>query len=133
MINLISSSSTESPESLNEYAVVLMDSDLTFCPAGKNSESSRIYEALSLGSVPVVEDPSTMCGNQFDGTALQLLKKFNAPIVYIKSWENELDKLLSNEQSMTIQEKIARRATVVNWYNDFRKKCANQFLHILNK
>jgi len=35
---------------------VLKSSDLTLCPVGLNSESYRIYEALSVGSLPVVED-----------------------------------------------------------------------------
>ena len=46
----------ESKEGLSSYLHILRSSDLTLCPVGMNSESYRIYEAMSLGSVPVIED-----------------------------------------------------------------------------
>jgi len=48
--------SHETSQSLSDYVSVLKSSDLTLCPVGLNSESYRIYEALSVGSLPVVED-----------------------------------------------------------------------------
>eukprot|EP00069_Balaena_mysticetus_P009113 bmy_19964T0 len=46
----------ETNESLKNYQDALLQSDLTLCPAGVNTECYRIYEACSYGSVPVVED-----------------------------------------------------------------------------
>lgn len=49
----------ESEDSLNFYLDILKSSDLTLCPVGFNSESYRIYEAMSVGSIPVIEDKTT--------------------------------------------------------------------------
>lgn len=56
----------ETHEGLQSYLQILKSSDLTLCPVGKNSESYRIYEAMSVGSVPVIEDlsASQSCNTQ---------------------------------------------------------------------
>ena len=37
------------------YRRALQTSDFTLCPAGSNVESYRIYEAMSYGSVPILQ------------------------------------------------------------------------------
>ncbi|XP_043349985.1 ribitol-5-phosphate xylosyltransferase 1 isoform X5 [Dermochelys coriacea] len=49
----------ETNESFRIYQDALLQSDLTLCPVGVNTECYRIYEACSYGSVPVVEDVMT--------------------------------------------------------------------------
>ena len=49
-------SASESNESAGLYRSVLQDSDFTLCPNGINEETYRIYEALSYGSIPIIED-----------------------------------------------------------------------------
>ena len=49
----------ETEESMSEYVQVIRQSDLTLNPVGLNVECYRIYEAMALGSVPVVEDRAT--------------------------------------------------------------------------
>ncbi|KYO47700.1 transmembrane protein 5 isoform A [Alligator mississippiensis] len=49
----------ETNESFKNYQDALLQSDLTLCPVGVNTECYRIYEACSYGSVPVVEDVMT--------------------------------------------------------------------------
>lgn len=56
VISISSWLAEETKEGLSSYLKVLKSSDLTLCPVGRNSESYRLYEALSVGSVPVVED-----------------------------------------------------------------------------
>ena len=127
-------SPTEIPETLNEYIQVLMDSDSTLSPVGKNTECYRIYEALSVGSVPVVEDVVTpgSCDRSAE-SPLRLLKKLEAPLIYVKSWKKDLPLVLENEKKMSLQEKIARRATIINWYADFRKKMKDEFIRVLRE
>ncbi|XP_032788363.2 ribitol-5-phosphate xylosyltransferase 1 [Daphnia magna] len=117
-------------ESLGEYIQVVSDSDLSLCPAAENGspETHCIYEAFSLGSVPVVEDVTTSCGRD----SLFLLKKHKAPFILVKSLENELRDVIANENRMNLQEKIARRATVVNWYADFRHRMTRQFYRVIH-
>nr|XP_009926566.1 PREDICTED: transmembrane protein 5 isoform X2 [Haliaeetus albicilla] len=46
----------ETDESFKNYQDALLQSDLTLCPVGINTECYRIYEACSYGSLPVIED-----------------------------------------------------------------------------
>ncbi|GFO40497.1 transmembrane protein 5-like [Plakobranchus ocellatus] len=56
----------ETPESSQQYLYALSNSDLTLSPVGINSECYRIFEAMALGSVPVIEDVMTpgYCGDR---------------------------------------------------------------------
>ncbi|KAJ7411465.1 transmembrane protein 5 [Pitangus sulphuratus] len=49
----------ETNESFKNYQDALLQSDLTLCPVGINTECYRIYEACSYGSLPVIEDVMT--------------------------------------------------------------------------
>lgn len=100
----------ESKATAEEYYQALLQSDLTLCPVGINTECYRIYEACSYGSVPVIEDVRTE-GN-CSSTPLQLLKYYNAPFIYIKSW-NELPGLLEGEKRLSLKEKVRRREKLV--------------------
>ena len=55
----------ETQESRQEYYHALLHSDFTLNPVGKNTECYRVYEAMSYGSVPIVENRMTPgnCGN----------------------------------------------------------------------
>ncbi|PKU48521.1 transmembrane protein 5 isoform x1 [Limosa lapponica baueri] len=53
----------ETNESFKNYQDALLQSDLTLCPVGINTECYRIYEACSYGSLPVIEDVMTPAGN----------------------------------------------------------------------
>ena len=116
-------------ESLSDYIQALSDSDLTLCPSSEsgNSETYCIYEALSLGSIPVVEDTATYCG----GDPLTLLRKHNAPLIFITSLQHELVDVIRSAKRLNLQEKIARRATAVNWYANFRHCMADQLVRVI--
>jgi hypothetical protein len=115
----------ESKETADEYYQVLLHSDLTLSPVGINTECYRLYEACSYGSVPVVEDVQTP-GN-CSSTPLRLLKHYNAPFIYLKSW-TELPKILEKEKQMTLEEKIYRREKLLNWYSKFKRKLQQSFV-----
>lgn len=127
----------ETKESMLLYQEILKDSDLTLCPVGLNSESYRIYEAMSYGSVPVLEDVMTtgQCGEAGETktrpvTAFTLLKRHNAPVIYIKDW-NELLNILKQEANLTPKEKMERRTRILDWYNLFRYKMRETFSNVL--
>lgn len=117
--------SLDSQESLWQYIEIVSDSDVTFCATSEfaMSETHCIYEALSLGSVPVIDD-TLNCG-KFD-----LLERLNAPIVLVTSFD-EVNNFLDRETRLNLQEKIARRATVVNWYSEFRHRMARHFVDVI--
>jgi hypothetical protein len=115
----------ESKETADEYYQVLLHSDLTLSPVGINTECYRLYEACSYGSVPVVEDVQTP-GN-CSSTPLRLMKHYNAPFIYLKSW-TELPKILEKEKQMTLEEKIYRREKLLNWYSKFKRKLQQSFV-----
>ncbi|XP_070611722.1 ribitol-5-phosphate xylosyltransferase 1 isoform X2 [Erythrolamprus reginae] len=126
----------ETNESLQIYQNALLESDLTLCPVGVNTECYRIYEACSFGSVPVVEDVMTpgYCGNSsvHHRAPLQLLKTMGAPFIFIKDW-NELPAVLEKEQNMTLQQKIQRRVILMEWYQQFKAQMRQKFVNTLEK
>ncbi|XP_026556019.1 ribitol-5-phosphate xylosyltransferase 1 isoform X3 [Pseudonaja textilis] len=126
----------ETNESLQIYQNALLESDLTLCPVGVNTECYRIYEACSFGSVPVVEDVMTPgnCGNSsmHHRAPLQLLKATGAPFIFIKDWK-ELPAVLEKEQNMTLQQKIQRRKILMEWYQQFKAQMRQKFVSTLEK
>lgn len=126
----------ETNESLQNYQNALLESDLTLCPVGVNTECYRIYEACSFGSVPVVEDVMTPgnCGNSsvHHRAPLQLLKTMGAPFIFIKDWK-ELPTVLEKEQNMTLQQKIQRRKILMEWYQQFKAQMRQKFVSTLEK
>jgi len=127
----------ETKQSMNDYIRVLRNSDLTLNPAGKNVECYRIYEAMSLGSVPVVEDSTVAasCGTAAsDGhrQLLRLLKQHQAPVIYISDWR-ELSAVLQRESQMSPADIVARRISVVHWYRKFRRKMRDSFVQVIHR
>ncbi|XP_060226987.1 ribitol-5-phosphate xylosyltransferase 1 [Meriones unguiculatus] len=124
----------ETNESLKNYQDALLQSDLTLCPVGVNTECYRIYEACSFGSIPVVEDVMTAghCGNMSShhSAPLQLLKAMGAPFIFIKDWK-ELPAILEKEKTVTLQEKIQRRKMLLHWYQHFKTELKWKFTNIL--
>ncbi|KAM8800338.1 ribitol-5-phosphate xylosyltransferase 1 isoform 2-T2 [Rhynchonycteris naso] len=124
----------ETNESLKNYQEALLQSDLTLCPVGVNTECYRIYEACSYGSVPVVEDVMTAgsCGNAsvYHNAPLQLLKSMDAPFIFIKNWK-ELPALLEKEKTIILQEKIDRRKMLLHWYQHFKTELKMRLTNIL--
>ncbi|XP_051026390.1 ribitol-5-phosphate xylosyltransferase 1 isoform X2 [Acomys russatus] len=124
----------ETNESLKNYQDALLQSDLTLCPVGVNTECYRIYEACSFGSIPVVEDVMTTghCGNtsRHHSAPLQLLKAMGAPFIFIKNWK-ELPAILEKEKTIILQEKIQRRKMLLQWYQHFKAELKWKFTNIL--
>ncbi|XP_056337952.1 ribitol-5-phosphate xylosyltransferase 1 isoform X2 [Oenanthe melanoleuca] len=124
----------ETNESFKNYQDALLQSDLTLCPVGINTECYRIYEACSYGSLPVIEDVMTPgdCGNSsmYHSAPLQLLKTMGAPFIFIKNWK-ELPAILEKEKKMSLQEKIQRRKKLLEWYRNFKAWMRQKFINTL--
>ena len=123
----------ETKESSEIFYNALKNSELTLCPVGKNTECYRIYEAISLGSVPVVEDVMTpgRCGKSVAENSkqipLRILKKFNAPVIYVKDWK-ELPQIITKEKMLSEQFVLKRRQNLLMWYQKFKYELRNMFL-----
>ena len=93
-----------------------------------NTECYRIYEACSYGSVPVIEDVVT-AGHCWKGneSPLQLLKKFKAPFIYVKDW-NELPIIIAKEKNLTHNDVVKRRKKVLLWYKMFKETMRDKFV-----
>uniref|UniRef100_A0A1B6KEB4 Exostosin GT47 domain-containing protein n=1 Tax=Graphocephala atropunctata TaxID=36148 RepID=A0A1B6KEB4_9HEMI len=122
----------ETVESRQQYIEALQSSDLTLSPAGMNTECYRIYEALALGSVPVVEDIVTpgKCAREAPAP-LRLLKQLRAPVIWLSDWAN-LSTVLHIQQKLSFREITNRRIKAVNWYINFKKLMKRQFLEVLS-
>ena len=124
---------SETKDSRELYQNAMKNSDITLSPVGRNTECYRIYEAMSYGSVPIVEDVITpgKCGHTSPNDALmvplRILKRMNAPVIYIKSW-TELPKIIANEKKLTFEYIVKRRAQLVHWYEKFKFKLREYFV-----
>lgn len=127
----------ETEQSMSDYIEVLRNSDLTLNPAGKNVECYRVYEAMAVGSVPVIEDAiiTGSCGTTSSDNhrqVLRLLKQHEAPVRYISDWW-QLPAILQHEQQMSPADIIARRVNVIQWYQKFRRKMRDTFVHVIDR
>lgn len=97
----------------------------TLCPAGHNPESYRIYEALMVGSIPIIHD-TCLARDDFGVTRCscegwtRFLKETGAPFPFIADW-SELDAVLApyynGEGGATKLDELQRRT--VMWHNEF--------------
>lgn len=124
------------------YVDALRNSDLTLNPIGMNAECYRIYEAMSYGSVPVIEDrpPSVgSCGRPSRDNdsgrrrLFRLLKLHHAPVIFVTDWRRDLPEILSHEAVLSAMEVVARRRKVVDWYRGFRRKMRDLFVRTIDK
>ena len=110
-----------------------MNSDLTLAPIGINSESYRIYEAISCGSIPVVEDVMSdgNCSGTLQQTPFRLLKAYNAPLIYFTDWPRELSTILQSHEKLPYEKKVNLRLQSLDWYHNFKKMMKEQFISII--
>ena len=118
----------ESKHSLNKYIAALKNSDLTMHPVGKNTECYRMYEALSFGTVPVVEDVMTpgICQGP-----LRLMKLHKAPFIFIKNWK-DISNVMKKELLLNYSQIVQRREEVVKWYKEFKENICSQFIKLIH-
>lgn len=109
---------------MEEYIHILQQSDLTLSPVGQNIECYRIYEAVALGSVPVIEDVRT--SPKCSSDTLRVLKQMNAPFIYVKDW-SELPNILREELKQTPEMIVERRIKLIKWYQAFKMELRKLF------
>lgn len=118
------------------YMRALAQSDLTLNPVGVNTECYRLYEAMSYGSVPVIEDVMTPgnCGKSATSNSLplRLLKDQQAPVIFIKDW-TELKPLLQREATLSQEYKTKRRKNVIFWYANFKWKMRDRLVRVIEE
>ncbi|XP_014675367.1 PREDICTED: transmembrane protein 5-like [Priapulus caudatus] len=130
----------ETEQSRVAYISALSQSDLTLSPVGLNSESYRIYEAMSYGSVPVLEDVMTAgsCGAHPNASVAaaappyRLLKEMRAPVMFVRDW-TELPAILDRERALSLEQVIERRKRLVEWYEHSKLKLREHFLTTLQR
>ena len=113
------------------YVSVLHNSDFTLCPAGYNAEAYRIYEAMLLGSVPVLEynvtrkkiDAKYHCAFTYE-----FIKDLNAPVVWVDDWE-QLEPVMEALLRETPEQIYQRRLAVIRWYRVYKDELKRQLFH----
>lgn len=126
----------ETDDTREQFIQALSESDLTLNPVGQNTECYRLYEAITYGSIPIVEDTMTPgnCGKSKTSNVfpLRLLKEMAAPIMYIKHW-SELTTILENEKKLRHSVKVKRRRSILLWYESFKSKMRQKLLGVISK
>ncbi|CAD5124903.1 DgyrCDS13152 [Dimorphilus gyrociliatus] len=112
------------------YIRALRTSDLTLCPAEKNLETFRIYEALSYGSIPILNIKPKEEKSKCNGS-LRLLKRYNFPAIFVKDWNKDVERILHKEKFLSSQDIVIRRINAFEWYLSFKRKIMQEFLGII--
>ena len=112
-----------------QYMPLLANSTYTLCPAGKNPEQYRIWEALMVGSIPVIEDPSAhwtdepfihpSYGVQYRCTRYdvhRVLRKYGAPVLFVDDWR-QLSGVLDGVSGEQV---VERRRALKNWFVELK-------------
>ena len=129
---------SETQSSRDIYVEALKSSDLTLNPIGKNHECYRIYEAMQMGSIPVLEENlSVIEGNKSScdqSSAYRLLKRYEAPVLFVRNWTSQLPLLIRQEvNQVSKQEKITRRRELLQWYQQFQEKMRDVLLRVVRQ
>lgn len=113
---------------------VIRESDLTLSPAAINPECSRTYDAIALGSLPIIEDVSmpTTC-NSTKKAPYALLKQHKAPVIFVKDWSQELPDILVDFESLTLAQKSRRRLDLMRWYKIFKLDLQKHFISVITQ
>ena len=117
----------EPNESIQSY--ILSSSDLTLS-LGMNQECHRVYESISLGSIPVIEENSRLRSNC---RPYRLLKQFNSPVMFVKNLTLELPAIIQQEMKMTPHEKVERRKKTILWYQNFNRKIREKLISVIKQ
>ena len=113
----------------SEYLPLLSNSTYTLCPAGKNPEQYRIWEALMVGSIPIIEDPSSRWPDEpFMHPAYgvhhrctrydvhRVLRKYKAPVLFVEDWR-QLGGVLDG---LTVEGVVQRRRELKTWFRELK-------------
>ena len=135
-----------------EYLSILSSSHTTLHPVGQNPECYRLYEAMSYGSIPIIEDPSIdhMLSNENNSmsrkvshdkrsskcdslSSFRLLKLYSPPVFWIKDWRLDLPPLIELLKAQSPSEHYVHRERIRRWYASFKSKMAQQFFAVVKQ
>ena len=93
-----------------EYLKDIAESKFVLSPRGNGLDCHRTWEALYLGSVPIVES-----------SALDPLFE-NLPVLIIKNWEEINEEMLNNFYEKTKNEKFQKEKLFMQYWHDLIKE-----------
>lgn len=128
------------PFSIHFIFPITSQSILTISPAGHQWECHRWYEAIDAGSVLVLSlDEAKHTKSAYGcGDASVLLRYLDIPAVFIRSWEEDLGKLLL-QVANELQYKSGRllwegiRRFVEEWNQQYVELVGRGFMHSLRQ
>jgi len=120
----------------NQYLAALESSDLTLSPLGTAAECYRTFEALELGSIPIIDDnvkdsckPSSIPGYENITSPYMLLKYYKAPLKFVRNWKEDFKEIFEKFYNLSVEEKINERLKVAAWYLNFKLSLRKKFIN----
>jgi len=97
-----------------EYNELLLNSRYTLCPSGSGPNSIRFWEALAIGSIPILlSDTLDLPENELWDKAI------------IKIKEKDLDNMINILNKISKEEECERRENCIKIYNHFKENYLN--------
>ena len=117
------------------YNYALRNSDITLSPRGTAPECFRTFEALELGSIPLVSNEVTSkckvrvtAGKENMAPPYRILKMYKAPVIYVDNWEQDIDAIMHDFRRLTDKQVAAWRCKMFTWYTDFKLQLKQKFV-----
>ncbi len=110
------------------YARALVDSVFTVCAPSSSAESTRIYEALEAGSIPIVWWPGVSAGLPFGGGAACPLPNLGRRTRggAAVEWEKRLPALLRSWEARSPAELDHLQRKVQEWWAGFKRETGSR-------
>lgn len=107
------------PMGPDSYVRALSQSAFTLCPMGKNEETFRLWEALEVGSMPIIKNTS------------QWAQLGNHPLPVINTWEDIRSLLDSFAANPVAVDEL--QTNVVAWYKAFKSSHIDEFTTAISR
>lgn len=112
----------ESPKT--RHVSSILDSMFVFAPCGNVMETHRIYEALALGAIPVIENCESNTKNVFFPYRDLLFKTTSEMVAFVESFVDKNTGVLDLDAIDAIQRRM------LEWWDSYSRKMAENVVQV---
>lgn len=96
-----------------------------------DQESKAVIKSHNLSSNSLLTSKDNLLHRA--SQPLRLLKEFDAPVIYVKDWNTDLQDIIRREAAMSSADRTARRQALLQWYASFLAKMQHRLVSVLEE